>query len=398
VGQSMRVMIDGSMCTAGGGFSFLANVVPQMALLAPENQFRILVRNPELAEAMPAIDNLEVEVLPHTGILGRMRFSYLEAPRLAKQWNADVYYSAGETVPLRSHCPSIASFQNPNVFSKKELHWPLYQKARLGLLRAIASVSARCAERVIFVSEDSASWMGDSVGLPEDRRAAIQHGIDVESFSQPADAPLHPNPYILSVSSIYRYKNYVRLIEAYTELAQRRSDMPDLIIIGDNQDQKYSEEMYRARDAAGAFCEKIHILGEVPYAQIAPYYAGASLFVFPSYLETFGIPLLEAMGSGLPTVAADTPIFREVGGEAVLYADPYSSSALAKSMEQALFSPGFAGALEKLGRERARHFTWERTASKLLAVLDEVHAEQTARALPERRPQLAFQQSMALSK
>ena len=390
MGQSMRIMIDGSMCTAGGGFSFLANVVPQMALLAPENRFRILVRNPKLAEAMPAADNLEVEVLPATGIVGRMRFSYLEAPRLARQWNADLYYSAGETVPLQAPCPTIASFQNPNVFSKEELHWPLYQKARLGLLRFLSAISARYAERVMFVSEDSARWMGDCVGLPEEKRVAVQHGIDAESFSQAADAPLHPNPYILSVSSIYRYKNYVRLIEAYTELAQRRSEMPDLIIIGDKQDEAYSEEMYRARDAAGALSEKIHILGEVPYSEIAPYYAGASLFVFPSYLETFGIPLLEAMGSGLPTVAADTPIFREVGGDAVLYADPHSSAALAKSMEQALFSPGFAGALAKLGRERARQFTWERTASKLLTVFDEVHAEQEAHAWPGRLSQPAF--------
>jgi len=367
------------MCTAGGGFSFLANVVPQLASLAPENHFLLLARNPRLADTMPETDNLEVRVLPAVGAAGRLRFSYLEAPRIAKRWNADLYYSAGETVPLRTSCPSIATFQNPNVFSTQPLQWPWKQRARFRLLRVLAELSARCAERVVFVSDDSAGWMGDALGLPEARRVPVQHGIDGAAWSEPLDAPIHPNPYILSVSSIYRYKNYVRLIEAYAQAADRQSKMPDLVIIGDDRDPEYSQQMYRARDATGRLAESIHILGEVPYAKIQSYYAGASSFVFPSFLETFGIPLLEAMASGLPTVAADIPVFREVGGDAVLYADPQSVPALAKTMEQVIFEPDLAESLSKRGRDRVLNFTWEHTATRLLSLFTEVHGERGAK-------------------
>jgi len=388
----MRVLIDGSMAQAGGGFTYLANVLPNIAVLSPESQFRVLLRNPKLADALPERSNLEVELLePVAGIRQRLQFSYLEAPRLAKQWKADLYYSAGETVPLRTSCPSIASFQNPNVFSRQPLQWPWKQRVRLSLLRVMAAVSARCAQRVMFVSEDSAQWIGDQLGLPESHRAPIQHGINADHWSEPLDAPLHPNPYILSVSSIYRYKNYVRLIEAYTELAKRRNEIPDLVIIGDDQDPEYAQQMYQARDASGALAEKIHILGEIPYAEIQSYYAGAAAFVFPSYLETFGIPLLEAMASGLPTVAADIPVFREVGGDAVLYADPFDTADLAKAMEHALHTDGVARALARRGRERAREFTWEKTAMELLHLFSSVHSEHTARNWdrPLTRPELA---------
>ncbi|NRA09353.1 MAG: glycosyltransferase family 4 protein [Myxococcales bacterium] len=396
MGQPLRILIDATMCTAGGGFSYLVNIIPLLATLAPEHRFLLLARNRRLATAMPEADNLDVRVLPPTGIVGRLRFAYFEAPRIAKRWNADLYYSAGETVPLHASCPSIASFQNPNVFSKEPVHRPWKQRARLGILRLLAAVSARCAARVMFVSHDSARWMGDALGLPEARRAPIQHGIDAALWSRPLDAPLHSAPYILSVSSIYRYKNYVRLIEAYAELAERRSQMPDLVIIGDDQDPEYSREMYRARDATGALAENIHILGEVPYADIQSYYAGASFFVFPSYLETFGIPLLEAMASGLPTVAADIPVFREVGGDAVLYADPHAVPALAKAMEQALFAPGLAGSLAKRGRERVQDFTWEHAATRLLSLFTEVSAEQEARSWSRPRPQTGMLEPVAI--
>ena len=111
----------------------------------------------------------------------------------------------------------------------------------------------------------------------------------------------HRPPYILSVSSVYTHKNYVRLIDAYAALGRRRDNMPDLVIIGDVQHPGYLVEMQRARAAAGdELAERIHFVGEVPYADVKAYYAGADLFVFPSYLESFGHPMLEAMASGDP--------------------------------------------------------------------------------------------------
>ncbi|HJO24339.1 MAG: hypothetical protein QF890_17035 [Myxococcota bacterium] len=83
--KSLRILLDGTMCTIGGGFTYLVNVAPRMAARAPEHRFLLLGRNPLLAEAMPRAENLEVRLLPPVGIAGRFRFSYLQAPRIAKR-------------------------------------------------------------------------------------------------------------------------------------------------------------------------------------------------------------------------------------------------------------------------------------------------------------------------
>jgi glycosyltransferase involved in cell wall biosynthesis len=121
------------------------------------------------------------------------------------------------------HCPVIASFRNANVFTALDLGWPWRQRLRLAALRTLAHISASTCDRVLFVSEDSARSIGDALKIPPVRRAVVYHGIDTEAWRPSpsgAGSEFHA-PYILSVSSIYRYKNFVRLIEAYALLARR---------------------------------------------------------------------------------------------------------------------------------------------------------------------------------
>jgi len=379
--RGRRILIDGTMAKGGGGFTYLVNIVPRLVALGPEDHFRVLVRSERLARSIEASANLEVDLLPEVSPLQRLRFTYRDLPRLVKAWDADLYFSAGESAPLRASCPMIASFRNPNVYTSIDQGWTWKQQLRLRVLREVSRLSSRACDRIMFVSEDSSNWIGDALGVPPQRRAVVHHGMDAAAWVRAEDetAPPYRSSYILSVSSIYRYKNYVRLIEAYGVLAARRDDVPDLVIIGDDQDPEYAAQMERARVATGEdVADRIHILGEVPYADIKDYYAGADLFVFPSYLETFGHPLLEAMASGVPTVAADIPVFREVARDAAFYADPHKAEALATAMEDALYSPRAREALIKRGRERVRAFSWDATARNLSALFDDVLSERAA--------------------
>jgi len=382
----LRVLIDGTMTRGGGGYTYLVNVLPRLAARAPEHRFRLLLRHEPLAAAIEPAPNLEVACLPKVGLAGRLRFVAWEAARLAREWGADLYFSAGETTALGAPCPTIASFRNPNVFTPLVQGWSRSVRLRLRLLRDLSPLPARACDRIVFVSEDSAAWIGESLGLPPQKRAVVHHGIDREAWAAGPRRSLRPWPYLLSVSSVYRYKNFVKLIEAYAVLARRRPDVPALVIIGDDQDAEYTAKMRAARAATRQLAERIHILGEVPYSEMPAWYAGAELFVFPSYLETFGHPLLEAMASDVPVVAADIPVFREIAGDAAFYADPHSADALAGAMQTALFSPLAREALVKRGRERVREFTWDRSASHLVTLFREVIESAAARS---RRPMAA---------
>jgi glycosyltransferase involved in cell wall biosynthesis len=360
-----RILIDGTAARGGGGFTYLANIVSQLCRLAPEVHFRILIRNPQLKDFLGGPPNLEVDLLPEVGVAGRFRFTYLDIPRIARDGSADLYFSAGEIAPVGLRCPSIASFRNLNVFSTLDQGWSFAERMRLDFLWLIARLTAITCDRIMFVSEDSAQWIGDSIGLPEDKRVVIHHGIDLEGWGNARPYTGHPRPYMLSVSSVYRYKNFVRLIEAHTRLAKKHPDLPDLIIIGDDQDPPYLAQMRAAREAAGPDAERIQILGEVSYADVKSYYAGAALFVFPSYLESFGHPLLEAMAAGVPLVASDMPIFREIAADAAVYADPHDTASIANAIEDALRPEVTARLLERGGRRLSR-FSWERSAQGLL--------------------------------
>jgi glycosyltransferase involved in cell wall biosynthesis len=371
------------MARGGGGFTYLVNVIPRLAKACPEDRFRLYLRSERLAASFAQMSNVEVVNLPAINLFGRLRFTYVEMPRLAAAWHADLYFSAGEYAPLWAPCPTIAAFRNPNVFTPMNQGWPLKQRLRLRVLRTLAQASARACDRILFVSSDSARWIGDGMGLAQDRRAVIHHGIDLELWRPHRQEWVHPRPYILSVSSVYRYKNYVRLIEAWEQLARRRQRVPDLVMIGDYQDPEYLRRMHERRRECGELAERIHILGEVSYAEIRSWYANAALFVFPSYLETFGHPLLEAMASDVPLVAADIPVFREIAGDAAFFADPLEPEALARAMEEALFFEGARQALVKRGRERVRKFTWDQSARRLLQLFESVLA---GRSLPAANP------------
>jgi glycosyltransferase involved in cell wall biosynthesis len=387
-----RILVDGTMARGGGGFTYLVNMLPRLARLSPEDRFLLLLRSDRIASSIPPAQNLTIEVLPPIGPAGRLWFTAAEGGRIASRWNADLYFAAGESTPAVAPCPRIASFRNPYPFHPIDPEYSTGERLRLRMLRALARLSARTCERILFVSEDSARWIGDAVAVPEARRAVVHHGVDVGAWRAAGpQAPMHPRPYILSVSSIYRYKNYVRLIEAYAEFVDRYLDLevPDLVIIGDVQDAPYARKMEEARAATGDLAAHIHLVGEVPYRDVPAWYRGAELFVFPSHLETFGHPLLEAMASEVPLVAADIPVFREIAGDAAFYADPFRVDELANAMAAAFLDPGAREGLVKRGQERAREFSWDRTAVRTLSLFSEV-LERRERVEIHRRTERPF--------
>jgi len=382
----VRFLIDASMIRGGGGFTFAANLLPALARVAPADRFRVLLRSKHLAEALPALPNLELSRLPErAGWLERLRFTYREAPRLAAEYGADLYYSAGDYAPVGVPCPVVASFQNLNLFTDLEIDYPRAQRLRLAALRRVSRLTARTCDAIHFVSESSARVIGERVGVPERRRIVVSHGIDARRWRPTREERARrADGYILSVSSVYPYKNYVRLIRAWADLARRHPELADLVIVGDDQDAPYLRQMERARDESG-FAERIHFVGGVSHAEVRRYYAGASLFVFPSYLETFGLPLLEAMASEVPIAASDIPSFREVAGDAAFYFDPHDENSIGEAMKQALFAEGAGEILTKRGRARVRELSWERSAASLLGALRSLIAQGSPGAGPPRR-------------
>jgi len=371
VGTGLRIVVDASMARGGGGLTYLLNLVPTLVALAPQHRFLLIVNSKAFVEALEGPPNLEILLARRLGYLNTIRSMLWAGSSMAERWAADLYFSVAEYAPLSAPCPVIVAFRNLTVFAPVEGGWPLRQRVRLAILRTLAVATARRCKRVIFVSHDSSELIGDQLGIPESKRCVIHHGIDVENWTARTYKPTDLDRYLLAVGSIYRYKNYTTLIRAWFELRQRRPETPDLVIIGDDQDPQYFDEMKRIRSECGELAENVHLLGGVPYRDIAGWYRFADAFVFPSCLETFGHPLLEAMVSRVPLVASDIPVFREIAGDAALYADPDDASAFAARIEETLDSEEDRSRRIELGVRRLDDFSWSLTAKRLLALFEE---------------------------
>ena len=181
-------------------------------------------------------------------------------------------------------------------------------------------------------------------------------------------------PFVLFVSSVWRYKNCDGLLRAW-RLARHELAGRQLVVVGALRDEKYVAEL-RSLVAELGIGEDVVFVGGVPLEETARFYQAADVLVYPSLSETFGLPILEAMACACPVVTSNISAMPEIAGDAALLADPHDPASLARSIVAATGSE--ADRLRTLGLRRAKQFTWGATASATLDVYREV-AEQRRR-------------------
>jgi glycosyltransferase involved in cell wall biosynthesis len=171
--------------------------------------------------------------------------------------------------------------------------------------------------------------------------------------------------YILSVSSIQPRKNLIRLIEAYSCLRGLRPEgkLPQLVLVGKRA--WLDDETFRAAQRHSANND-IAFTGYVAERDLPALYSGATCFIYPSFFEGFGLPVLEAMQCGVPVIAGNRTSIPEVVGEAGLLFDPFDTNSLVQALTRMLDNPEYRAALRIQGLERAREFDWKQTAQLTL--------------------------------
>lgn len=180
-------------------------------------------------------------------------------------------------------------------------------------------------------------------------------------------------PYILCVGTIEPRKNISGVITTYLRLLEHYSFDHRLVIVG-AKGWKYST-IFELIDKNPILKERVYFLGYVPEEDLPVLYQGSSLFVYPSFYEGFGLPPLEAMASGIPVIASKVSSMPEVIGQSGLLVNPHSIEELSNAMKKVLSDKEIAVSLSTSGNERARKFTWERTARQTLNVFEHVMSE-----------------------
>ena len=284
----------------------------------------------------------------------------------------DLYHSTDYMVPRLRRTPVVAT-----VYDAIPIVHPQWANQRLrGFKNWLLTQSVRNADRVIAISESGRDEVVSSYGIRAERTRVIPLGIDGEWF-EPVDEramqgtllrrKLEPG-YFLFVGTLQPRKNVEALLDAYEALPQAIRRKRQLVIVG-----KYgwNAETLRRRLEDARPENRCVWLDYVPREELYQLYAGAGTFVFPSLAEGFGLPILEALAKGLPIIASDLPVLRDLGAHLVAYVDARDTKALTDAM--ASFAQASADEAERAKRiAHAMPYTWRACAERTVAVYREL--------------------------
>ena len=367
--------IDASAAASGGALRYLSGISPALSEAGPETTFLLLTRVSQLPLLPSMPPNFEAIPIPESTRFASVRLLWLQLglPSLLKRLKADVLLGSSDVSSWRAPCPLVLMVHNFNPFSPRRGQvWSRRTLARMAIQRRIVRRCARKAEMLVFVSEWSRQEIAPLLGVPLEKSTVVYHGADHMRTlpSAPVDTcpPACDGPFVLAVSSVLEHKNLPRLVRAFANLAHTEAG-PVLVIAGPiGSDRLHRSLVSDARDLG--IGSHVRFLGSVPARDLIGLYRKAELLVFPSLEETFGLPLVEAMASGLPVAASNISVMPEICQDAACYFDPLDIDDMTRAMHLVLTDKSLRHSLAQRGCERAAQFSWASAAHQLLGVIE----------------------------
>jgi glycosyltransferase involved in cell wall biosynthesis len=302
----------------------------------------------------------------------RIPWEQLLAPLLLRQSGAQLFHGVHSVVPFASPVPSVVTVHDL-AFIRFSQTFRAYNRAYLDLATRL---SVRRAARVLVVSEHTKREVVGILGVPEERVVVTPNAARAH-FRPPEPQRLAafrakkglPERFVLYVGTLEPRKNLPTLLEAYAEVA-RRHDAP--LIVGGGKGWLYDAVFQRLEELG--LREQVRFVGYIEEEELPLWYAAATVFVFPSIYEGFGMPPLEAMACGTPVITSNSSSLPEVVGDAGLMAPPDEPAAFAAAIDRVLSDAGLRQELRERGLAQAARFTWRTTAERTLAAYEDVVA------------------------
>lgn len=278
---------------------------------------------------------------------------------------ADVLFSPGYAAPLLARVPTVVTIHDLSFYARPDWFTP-----REGLRRRwTVALSARRAARIVTVSEFSRSEIIRWLRVPADR-IVVTPEAPGRVFAPVAQAAGRRTrePLVLYVGSVLNRRHVPALMDAFALLAQRSPDVR-LVIVGENR--SYPRQDLEAHARSLGLGDRIELRAFVSDAELGALYQRASVFAFLSEYEGFGLTPVEAMAAGVPVVALDTPVGREVYGDAALLVRLGDASGTADALAAGLNEGPTRAHLLEAARTRLAAMSWDTTARATLETLRE---------------------------
>ena len=364
IGLNLIFLVPGET----GGMEVAAReLVPALVAAAPEVRFTAFLNR----EAAAAKDGPWGELLPAVTVPvnARNRIQWVLGeqavlPRLAAKAGVDLLHSLAST--------ASAGGRFRRVVTVHDLIYARYPEAHAGVrdmgMRVLVPLAVRRSHRVIAISQSTRTDLTELLKTPGEKIDVVPQGIGtigrvaaLPATRTRARLDLGDRRVLLSLSAKRPHKNLLALIDALALIPPDRR--PLLVLPGY---PTWHEQELREHALSKRVEDDVRFLGWLDEETIEGLWSVADAFVYPSLYEGFGLPVLEAMARRVPVACSNSSSLPEVAGDAALLFDPHDPRAISTAVERLLGDVAEAERLRRAGVERAREFTWERTARMTL--------------------------------
>jgi glycosyltransferase involved in cell wall biosynthesis len=399
-GTGVRILINAVAARMGGSATHLPNFLRTAGRRFPDETLIVCVNAQWRLPDLPLnIRVIRAGALEHR--LAHAAWDLWGVVRVAVHEHADVLVSLLNFGPVRCPIPQIVFQRNPVYYCQDYLRTlsPL-RALEIAATRALAHAVMRSSRRIITPSAAMREMIRRfHPDLPPAKFCVIPHGFGQEHFASggalPADSPppgaaapsaggLPPGVAetlqtsaglrVLYVSHAAPYKGIEILLDAARHLNDRAFPSTVWLTVA-REDWPEGVPRYQAFIREHGLAGRVKLLGRILHAAVPHLYEAADVFVYPSFCESFGFPLVEAMASGLPVVAADLPLNREMCGEAAVYYPPHDAAALAAAIMHLAADEPRRGAMAAAGRARAQQFSWDAHVDAVMTVARQAAGE-----------------------
>ncbi len=369
----MRIAIDVRKLRDYGIGTYVRNLLRHLARIDRTTEYVLLCRPVDVQLPRELGDNFRA--VPERAGAYSFR-EQISVPLDLRREGIDLFHAPHYVLPPLVRCKSVVT-----IHDCIHLRFPQYLPNQFAYAYARSSlwIATPRSSRILTVSEASKRDILRYFRVPHSKIDVIYNALDERFGEAPAADEMRQvreryqlnDPFVLYAGNIRPHKNLERLIEAFHTLRKGGLDHVQLLIIGD-EISKYAT--LRRAVHRHKLHKHVRFFGFVPDKTLACLYRLASVFVFPSLYEGFGLPPLEAMASGTPVVTSNVSSLPEVVGDAALLIDPYDANAIADAMRRVLTDSALAAGMRERGLARVGHFSWDRSVRRVREIYDEVLA------------------------
>jgi glycosyltransferase involved in cell wall biosynthesis len=321
-------------------------------------------------------DNVSIHrmIFPSQWRSARVLWQQLRLPRLARAHKLDIFLGPAYVLPRKMPVPCVLLIADLIAITHPEL----CRKSSVAHLKRVLPGSCSLAERIITPSAASARVISSKLNQSPKKIDVVPHGIESRFFQEIPNNELavirarndFPAKFALFVGQIEPKKNLVALVRAFYSAVENKQ-LPHKLLICGKLGWRWKTLVRTIRGLG--LRQKVLFTGYLPDAVMPALYSMADALLMPSITEGFGLPALEAAACGTAVLTSEDPALCEISAGAALHVDAQDSGCLRHGIERILTDQQLRQQLTSKGPQRAKEFTWQKTAQQVMSILEKVN-------------------------